>query len=152
MFNKDTILISVSAIVRVNRGKRQWLVVKKGEEDPWELPRIMVRKTESSARGAMRMAGEQLGITGQILEEVGRSGGVTTVNGRTLSQRQLYYLMIVRDQSGESIGYSESEFLDYAKAVRKLPQKRDRQMLKAAREEFKKWEAKRAKLKDQEEV
>ena len=147
MFTKNTIFIAVAIIFRktADKKKKKWLIVKKGEDDPWELPRIMVRKTESSARGAMRMAGEQLGLTAQILEEVGRSGGATTVNGRTFSQRQLYYVMIVRDDSGEAIGFAEHEFLDYAVAVRRLPQKRDRQMLKNAREEMRKWEAKKAK-------
>ena len=145
MFNKNTIFISVAIIFRKSKNKKNWLIVKKGDDDPWELPRIMVRKTESSARGAMRMAGEQLGMTTQILEEVGRSGGVTTVNGRTFSQRQLYYLLIVRDESGEGIGFAEHEFLDFAGASRRLPQKRDKQMLKAAREELKKWETQKVK-------
>ena len=148
MFDKNTVLTSVAIIVRENKGKQEWLLIKKSSDDDWEFPRMLVRKTESSVRATIRMAGEQFGMTGQVIEEVGRSGGVTTLNGKTFSQRQLYYIMYVRDQSGEVMGFAEYEFLEFPKASRRLTQKRERTMLKNAREEFRKWKAEK---KDQEE-
>ncbi len=130
-------LVSVAVIFKETNGKRKWLLVKKNDDSEWELPRITVRKTESSARGALRMAGEQLGANTQILEEAGRSGGMVTVNGRTLSQRQLYYLMKLKSQDGEVLGFSQADYMEYTQAVRKLGTKRDKQMLKAARDELK---------------
>ena len=148
MFDKNTVLTPVAIIVRENKGKQEWLLIKKSSDDDWEFPRMLVRKTESSVRATIRMAGEQFGMTGQVIEEVGRSGGVTTLNGKTFSQRQLYYLMYVRDQSGEVMGFAEYEFLEFPKASRRLTQKRERTTLKNAREEFRKWKAEK---KDQEE-
>ncbi len=139
MNNKNTIIISVGIMFKESGSKKKWLLVKKNGGEEWELPRITVRKTESSARAAIRMAGEQLATNAQILEEVGRSGGVTTVNGRALSQRQLYYLMKSKSQAEEALAFVESEYMEYVKAYRKLTSKRDKQMLKAARDEFKKW-------------
>src|SRR6266540_2481343 len=98
IFTKNTVLVSVGAIFKDSEGKRKWLLVKRNGEGDWELPRITVRKTESSARAAIRMVGEQLGANAQILEEVGRSGGVATVNGRSISQRHRYYLMKIKSE------------------------------------------------------
>lgn len=139
MFNKNTILISVGIVFREQRGKSKWLLVKKTEDADWEFPRITVRKTESSARGALRMSGELLGATVQIIEEVGRSGGMTNVNGRSVSQRQLYYLLKLHSQDGEALGFSDSAFFEYAQATKKLASKRDQQMLKNAKVELKKY-------------
>ena len=139
MNNKNTIIVSVGIMFKETGSKKKWLLVKKNGGEEWELPRITVRKTESSARAAIRMAGEQLATNAQILEEVGRSGGVTTINGRALSQRQLYYLMKSKSQAEEALSFIESEYMEYAKAYRKLASKRDKQMLKAAKDEFKKW-------------
>ena len=135
----NTIIISVAVIFRKYRGKKQWLVTKQNEDSIWELPRIITRKTEASARASIRMAGEQLGMAIQVLEEAGRAGGVITINGKIVPQRHLYYLAILRDQSGEEIGFEDFNWLKYADAVRRLPQKRDRQMIKAARKELRAW-------------
>jgi hypothetical protein len=137
--DKNLVLVSVSIIYRDNKGKKQWLITKQTEDSDWELPRILVRKAESSARASLRMAGEQLGMTTKVLEEAGRAGGVTTVNNKTLPQRQIYYLVRMRVATGEVIGFEDYAWLEYAKAVRKLTQKRDRQMIKSAREEHKRW-------------
>jgi hypothetical protein len=145
MFNKNTVLTSVGILYRDHQGKRKWLAVKKNGDSDWELPRITVRKTESSARAAIRMAGELLASNAQIIDEVGRSGGMATVNGRSITQRQLYYLLKIQSQNGEVLGFTEAEFFEYAQAVRKLISKRDRQMLKAAKDFLKKVQEKKEK-------
>ena len=141
---ENIILVSVACLFREYRGKRQWFVAKQEKDSEWELPRIVARKAESSARAGIRMMGEQMGITVQVLEEAGRAGGVIRVNGKSVPQRHLYYLMIQRDASGEVLAFADHEWLPYAKAVRRLPAKRDRQMLKAARAELKVWLRKEA--------
>ena len=137
--NKNMVLISVACIFKNSRGKQFWLVAKPKEDADWELPRVAVRKAESSARASIRMAGEQLGVTAKVLEEAGRAGGAALVNNKTVPQRHLYYLLIHEGESGEPLMFNKIAWLEYAKAVRKLTQKRDRQMLKAAREELKVW-------------
>ena len=137
--DKNIILISVACIYRDKGKKREWLVTKQEKDSAWELPRIIARKTESTARASIRMAGEQLGMTVKVLEEAGRAGGITTVNGKTVPQRHIYYLTRVRAETGEPIGFAETQWLPYAGAVRKLTSKRERQMIKGAREELGKW-------------
>ena len=140
--DKNTVLISVACLFKETRGKNKWMSVQPKEGAEWELPRIAVRKGESSARASIRMCGEQLGIGAQVLEEAGRAGGITTVGKKTLPQRTLYYLLIERDASGEVLAFYDAKWLDYAKTVRNLPTKRDRQMIKAARVEQRKWKKK----------
>ena len=136
---KNMVLISVACLFKESRRKDKWLIVQPKEDSDWELPRIIVRKAESSARASIRMCGEQLGVNIQVLEEAGRAGGVTTINDKTVPQRHLYYLAVRLDASGEAIAFHKIKWLDYAKAIRQLLQKRDRQMLKAAREELVRW-------------
>lgn len=138
--DKNLVLVSGAVVFKEGRGKRKWFVVRQGEDDKWELPKAYVRKGESSVRAALRMMGEQGGMSTQVLEEAGRAGGVTTINDRTLPQRHLYYLMIQISGAREAIGFEDFQWLEYAKAIRKLTSKRERLMLKQARRELRKWE------------
>ena len=142
--NKDLILISGAILFKEHRGKRLWFLVKE-EDGAWEIPKVVARKTESTARAALRMMGEQGGMGAQVLEEAGRAGGVTTINGKILPQRYIYYLLM-QISEGEVLGFEEYTWLEYAKAVRKLSSKRERLMIKQARKELRKWKKQQQKL------
>ena len=141
--DKNTVLLSVACLYKETKGKLRWFIVKQSEVDGWEIPKVLVRKGESSVRAALRMMGEKGGMATRVLEEAGRSGGVTTINGRTLPQRHLYYLMVTKNSSSEAIGFPEYLWVEYANAVRKMSLKRDRLMLKAARKTLIKWKKER---------
>jgi hypothetical protein len=138
--DNDTVLIGCAIIFKGEGKRRKWLITKKKEDSDWELPRQKARKkSESTAKAAIRLAGEQLGMSAKVLEEAGRAGGVTTINGETKPQRTLYYLMVLKSDDGEVVGYKKHAWLSYAPAVRKLTSKRDRKMIKAARKELRAW-------------
>jgi hypothetical protein len=137
--DKNLVLISGAVLFKEVRGKRRWFIVKQGDEDKWEIAKVFVRKGESSVRAAIRMMGEQGGMSTKVLEEAGRSGGVTTINSKTLPQRHLYYLMILQSGVKEAIGFANYQWLEYTKAIRKLSSKRERAMLRQARQELNKW-------------
>lgn len=137
--NRNVVLVSGAVVFKEGRGKRRWFIVKQSDEEKWEIPKVIVRKGESSVRAALRMMGEQGGMSTKVIEEAGRAGGVTTINDKTFPQRHLYYLMVRKSEAGEAIGFSNFKWLEYAKAVRKLSSKRERMILKQAREELRKW-------------
>src|SRR3989344_4156050 len=139
MIDKNTVLISGACLFREVRGKRQWFLVKQTKAGEREIPKVLTRKGESSVRAALRMMSEKAGISARVLEEAGRAGGATTINGKTLPQRHIYYLMLTKTTPVESIGFPESAWLDYSNAVKKLSSKREKQMLKSAREVLEKW-------------
>jgi len=134
----DRVLVSGAVVFKEYRGKQTWLVVKRGEENGWEIPKTIVRKGESSVKAAIRIMGEQGDMAAQVLEEAGRAGGSTLINGKVVPQKNIYYLMMQRS-AGEILGFEKHRWLEYAKAVRKLESKRERAMLKQARKELKKW-------------
>ena len=136
------VLVSGAVVFKKGRGKSRWFITKQAEDDGWEIPKVVVRRGESSVRAALRMMGEKGGMTTQVLEEAGRAGGVTTINGKTLPQRYLYYLMILTAPPGEVIGFAAHKWFEYAKAVRKLSSKRERTMLRQARKEYRIWHKK----------
>jgi ADP-ribose pyrophosphatase YjhB (NUDIX family) len=156
--NTDLVLISGAIVYRAIKGKKRWFLVKQsGEDEDWEIPKIIVRKAESSARGAMRLMLEQMGMNTQVLEEAGRAGGSATINGKVVPQRHLYYIMLFKEREEEEeekkgkkeeveeveeivIGFDDYGWFEYAQAVRKLRSKRERLMLKQGRKELRKWE------------
>lgn len=142
------VLVGAACLCKKQRGGSRWFVVKQNDDEGWELPKVTARRGESSVRATLRMMGEQGGMSTKVIEEAGRAGGVTTVNGKTLPQRTLYYFMILKSSEGEAIGFGESAWLKYAQAVRKLGKKRERAMLKLARKEYKVWLKKRKKTEE----
>lgn len=132
--NKNKTILISSAIVYTQRDdKTLWFLVKQGEESGWEIPKTAVRRGESSVRAVIRAMGEQGGMRARILEEVGRSGGSSSINGKIVTQRTIFYLMLQRGES-HVLGFAESEWLEYAKAQKRLTSKKDQAMLEKARD------------------
>lgn len=161
--NTDLVLISGAIVYRATKGKKRWFLAKQsGEDGDWEIPKIVVRKAESSARGAMRLMLEQMDMDTQVLEEAGRAGGSATINGKVVPQRHLYYIMLFKEREEEEegegekgkkeereereereeivIGFDDYGWFEYAQAVRMLRSKRERLMIKQGRKELRKWE------------
>lgn len=137
---KNTILLISGAIIfRDNRGRRKFLVVKSKDEEGWEIPKVTVRRGESSVRAAIRMTGEQAGMNVRVLEEAGRFGGTVVVNGKTIPQKHLYYLMLQKS-GGEILGFEKFEWLEYDKAFKKIISKKEKEMLKNAKSVLREWE------------
>jgi len=138
--NNQQITIGGAIVFRDNRGKRQFLLVKTKEDGDWEIPKVIVRKGESSVRSVIRLTGEQGGMTARVLEEAGRSTGTTILNGKSIPQKYYYYLMLQKGGSSDLIGFVEFKWLEYAEAVKKVPLKREKDMFNQAREVLKLWE------------
>jgi len=122
-----------------NRGKRYFLVVKQTADEKWELPKVTVRKGESSVRAVLRLTGELSGINAKVLEEAGRSSGVISLGGRIVTQKYFYYLMMQKS-AGEMLGFPFFEWLEYGKALKVLNLKREKDMLRQGRDVLKEWE------------
>ena len=142
--NMNIVLVSGAVLFKETRGGDRWFIVRHDEEVGWGFPKALTRKVESSARASIRMMEEQGGMNAQVLEEVGRAGGVTTVNDKTLPQRHIYYLMILRS-SGEVLGFDQFKWLEYVKVIRMLSSKREKMMLRLARKELRVWRKKEQK-------
>ncbi len=132
--------IGGAVVFRDNRGKRQFLLVKTKEDGGWEIPKVMVRKGESSVRSVIRLTGEQGGITARVLEEAGRYTGNVLVNGISVSQKYYYYLMLQKGGPSELIGFQAFKWLEFPDANKKLDSKKEKEMLKGAKEVLKEWE------------
>ncbi len=137
---KNTILLISGGIVfKDYRGRRKFLLVKQKDEEGWEIPKVTVRRGESSVRAAIRMTGEQAGMNVRVLEEAGRSSGFATVGGKSVPQKHLYYLMLQKS-GGEIMGFEKFEWLEHDKALRRVTSKREKDMLKNAKSVLKEWE------------
>lgn len=133
---KNLILISGACVFEEKRGHLKWFLVKQNGEEDWEIPKVVVRKGESSVRAALRMMGEKAAMTTKVLEEAARFGGITKVNGKKLPQRHIYYLMHKKAESKETIGFTDSAWFTHAKCLRIISTKREKAVLKAAKKEL----------------
>lgn len=138
--NNSQISIGVAVVFKEYKGEKAWLVVKQGDEDRWELPKVTVRKGESSVRSVIRLTSEMAGMKTRVLEEVGRVSGTVTLNGRQMAQKHYYYLMIYKAGGADPVGFVDHTWLEYSKATKKLPLKREQEMLKDAKVLLKEWE------------
>lgn len=134
------ILVGGAIVFRENRGKRQFLLVKQKDQKDWEIAKVTVRKGESSVRSVIRLTGEQGGMSARVLEEAGRASGTAIINGKSIPQKFYYYLMLVKGGPSELIGFDEVKWLEYADAVKKVVIKREKDMLKGAKDVLKEWE------------
>lgn len=139
MKNSLPMLTAGAIVFRDNHGSQQWLIVRLGTDLGWEIPKVLVRRGESSVRAAIRMTGEQAGMTTKVLEEAGRVNSTTTTAGKSISKRLIYYLMQQRAES-EVVGFADYKWAEPAEALKKLISKKEQLMLRQAREELKKWQ------------
>ena len=79
------------------------------------------------------------GMNARVLEEAGRITTVATINGKSIPQKTYYYLLIHK-AGGEILGFQDFVWLEYGKAVKKLELKREKEMLRSAKDVLKKWE------------
>lgn len=134
------VLIGGAVVFRDNRGKRQFLLVKQKEEGDWEIPKVTVRRGESSVRAVIRMTTEQGGMSARVLEEAGRASGNVIVNGKSIPEKFYYYLMVQKAGGVDVIGFFDFKWLEYKDAVRKVVLKREKDILKEGKEVLKEWE------------
>ena len=139
--NNQQITIGGAIVFRDNRRKRQFLLVKTKEGGDWEIPKVTVRRGESSVRSVIRLTGEQGGITARILEEAGRYTLNTVINGTPIVQKYYFYLMLQKGGSSDLIGFQEFKWLEAADVLKKLSSKKEKEMIKSGREVLKEWEA-----------
>ena len=141
MNNKNQqISIGGAIILRDNHGKKQYLIVQQKEDEDWEIPKVTVRRGESSVRAVIRMTTEQAGMSTRVLEEAGRTSGSTIVNGKSVQQKYYYYLMIQKAGGADIIGFADFKWVEFGDAVKKVALKRDKEMLKSAKDVLKEWE------------
>jgi len=122
-------ITSTPCVFRKKEGKIEWFLVKHEKTGDWELPKSTAKPTESSVRTSVRLLLENAGLSGKVLEEIGRSGGAARVGGKIVSQRIIYYLMLHKE-GGDPLGYVETEWTPHAVAIKRIKTKRDIQMLK----------------------
>ena len=134
------ISIGGAIVFKDNRGKRQYLIVKNKEDGDWEIPKVTVRKGESSVRSVIRLTGEQGGISARVLEEAGRFSGTVVINGKSIPQKHYYYLMMQKGGSSDLIGFIQFKWVEYSDATKKLSLKKEKEMLKDAVSVLKEWE------------
>jgi len=140
----NNISIGGAVVYKEGRGKRYyWIVADK--DGNWEIPKVTVRRGESSVRAVIRMTSEIVGTNAKILEEVGRHSAVVLVNGKATPQKIYYYLLFLKAVE-EIMGFEKYQWMDFKKATKALELKREKDALKNAEELIKKWEKEKKKI------
>lgn len=136
------ILVGGAVVFKKVKDKPVWFIVKLKEDSDWELPKTNARRGESSVRSVIRMMGEQAAMNVKVLEEVGRHGGAALVGGTTVPQKTIFYLMLCKEAK-EVLSFLDFDWVEYAKGVKRLKNKKDLAMLKSARDLLKELDKKK---------
>ncbi len=140
----SNISIGGAVVYKERRGKRYyWIVADK--DGNWEIPKVAVRRGESSVRAVIRMTSEIVGMNARVLEEVGRHSTVVLVNGKATPQKTYYYLLLLKAVT-ELMGFEKYQWMDFKKATKAVGLKREKDTLREAEELIKKWEKERKKV------
>lgn len=145
MNKKQSISVGGALVFKDARGRRTYLITKQNEDDDWEIPKITVRKGESSVRSVIRMTGEMAGINAKVLEEAGRASGAASINGKIVPQKYYYYLMVLKAGGSDVIGFYDSKWVDFSKALKMISLKREKDILKESKKVLKQWEKEHSK-------
>ena len=131
----NNISIGGAVVYKEGRGKRYyWIVADK--DGNWEIPKVTVRRGESSVRAVIRMTSEIVGTNAKILEEVGRHSAVVLVNGKATPQKIYYYLLFLKAVE-EIMGFEKYQWMDFKKATKALELKREKDALRTQRNSLK---------------
>ena len=135
MINK---LVAGIVAYRDKKGGTEWFVIKTAESSGWELPKMDVRRGESSARAAIRLM-DDFGESARILEEAGRATVSTTSNGESVDQKLIFYLMRRGIGGMVAIKKVDGKWIPYASAKRSLALVREQRILQQANAVLKTW-------------
>lgn len=134
----DEVLVSVAVVFKTRAGRNSWLLVKSGS-DEWQLPKGVVRRTESSVRAAIRMLSEFAGIRGRVIEEVGKTSTRSGHDGKSFTRRTIYYLMQQRGKDGV-IASAKTAWVNPKKIRGKLKSATERKIIIQARHLLGEWQ------------
>lgn len=143
MKNNNEVLVGGAIVFKEGKSKKMFLLSKNSSGD-FEIPKTTVRRGESSVRAVIRYTSEQGNMNARVLDEVGRATGTSTVNGRQVTQKYIYYLMFYK-AGAEVMGMGDVTWFDKDQTNRKLTLKREKDMIKTASSMIKEWEKKRKK-------
>lgn len=142
---EEEILVSAAVVykepLRKYNGKSRtsWLLVKAANDSEWQLPKGVVRRTESSVRAAIRTLSEVAGIRGRVLEEVGKISARSGKNGRILTKRTIYYLIQQRGKDDIEAS-SKTVWVDPKNIRGKVKSATEKKMLTEARKVLTEWQ------------
>ncbi len=142
---KGELLVGGAVIFKEGKDKKLFLLSKNNEGD-FEILKSVVRRGESSVRAVIRYTSEQGNMNTRVLDEVGRSSGAGTVNGKPVTHKYIYYLLLFK-AGIEISGMGDISWYDYATAAKKIKLKREKDMLKTANSMVKEWEKNKKKKK-----
>lgn len=134
----NEMLIGCAVVFKELKNGKVKFLLNQDEEGNWEILKAVARKGESSVRAAIRYTTEQGSMNARVIDEASRSTGTATINGKTMLQKYLYYVMVFKT-GGEMIGFDKVSWFDYSAAIRKLKLKRESDALREANKLVKVW-------------
>ena len=115
-------------------------MIIKNEEEKWSLPKIDVRRGQSSVMALLRFVRETLEIQVLVLEEAGRITLSRGSNGNE-SEKLLFYLL--QQQEREPRTPRDGKWLSCSVAKKRLALLREQKMLQQASDVLRVWRKKK---------
>ena len=121
----------------VFNGKGQVLITQHSQNKHWSFPKgLLDHPGQSTAESALREVREEGGVTAEILDKVGYSKFVYTLNGAKIFKVVTYFLMkyLSGDPKDHDWEVEEAGWYDPEDAFKQLTFSQDKNLLKKALE------------------
>lgn len=138
-------IVSGAVLFKNVGGSNRYFVVQDPSSGRWELVKLVVRKGESSVRAIIRLLGEKGGMSVRVVDEAGRFKNIATSNNKTVTQNNIFYVILFKLGSADAFGFERGLWLEYSKAHQKLSDSNEKEMLKMGHIIARKWMERRKK-------
>ena len=112
------------------------LLTKHSQNKHWSFPKGWIEKGQTSKEAALREVKEEGGVEAEIIEKIGDSKYVYTLNGEKIFKIVIYFLMryISGDPKDHDWEVEEAGWFNPEEALKTLDFSRDKELLKKALE------------------
>lgn len=123
----------------VFNSKGQVLLTKHSQNKKWSFPKGLIDEGQTSEETALREVKEEGGVEAEILDKVGYSKYVYTLNGEKIFKVVTYYLMkyVSGDPKDHDWEMEDAGWFEVEDALKTLDFSRDKELLKKAVEVIK---------------
>jgi len=116
--------------------KVNWLLIQPKDTKRWQLPKGWIEEGEKSKITALREIKEEAGVSGEIIDKIGKISWWFVQNGEKIYKTVIFYLVKAQKEidSFDKKEVARIAWLPYNQAYQKLTFKSEKEILEKGRE------------------
>jgi len=126
--------LKVQSSPRVEAGSKlkvNWLLIQPKDTNRWQLPKGQIEKGEDSQKTALREIKEETGVSGKIIDKIGKISWWFVQEGEKIFKTVTFYLVAAQKETNsfDKDEVAQIGWFSYDKACQKLTFKSEKEIL-----------------------